>query len=148
LSQLSDRNREKRRLVKSRISASPGQCRRLGRRQALFLALRLRSVPHHQAAYTDLKERRREQAPPPSACSSPRLFSDGEKTWTRKLAETLITIELEQKLTKEQIFEYYANQIPLGRRGSSISGFRRRRASLLREGPAPDRAARSAMLAA
>ena len=41
-----------------------------------------------------------------------------EKSYTRKAAETLITIHLEQKLTKEQIFEYYANYVPLGRRGS------------------------------
>ncbi|HMD49948.1 MAG TPA: penicillin-binding transpeptidase domain-containing protein, partial [Bryobacteraceae bacterium] len=36
----------------------------------------------------------------------------------------LITLHLEQKLTKEQIFEYYANQVPLGNRGSfGIRGF-------------------------
>ncbi len=47
-----------------------------------------------------------------------------EKSYTRKAAETLITIHLEQKLTKEQIFEYYANYVPLGRRGSfDIHGF-------------------------
>lgn len=47
-----------------------------------------------------------------------------EKSVTRKAAETLITIHLEQKLTKEQIFEYYANYVPLGRRGSfDIHGF-------------------------
>ncbi len=47
-----------------------------------------------------------------------------EKSYTRKAAETLITIHLEQKLTKEQIFEYYANYVPLGRRGSfEIHGF-------------------------
>ena len=27
-------------------------------------------------------------------------------------------MHLEQKLKKEQIFEYYANQVPLGQRGS------------------------------
>ena len=47
-----------------------------------------------------------------------------EKSYTRKAAETLITIHLEQKLTKEEIFEYYANYVPLGRRGSfDIHGF-------------------------
>src|SRR5262249_41978886 len=41
-----------------------------------------------------------------------------------KIPETLITLHLERKLTKEQIFEYYANQVPLGRRGSfNICGF-------------------------
>ncbi|HLK19163.1 MAG TPA: penicillin-binding transpeptidase domain-containing protein, partial [Bryobacteraceae bacterium] len=42
----------------------------------------------------------------------------------RKIPEVLITMHLEQKLTKEQIFEYYANQVPLGNRGSfGIRGF-------------------------
>ena len=46
------------------------------------------------------------------------------KTWKRKAAEVLITFQLEQKLTKEEIFEFYANQIDLGRRGSfAIRGF-------------------------
>ena len=36
----------------------------------------------------------------------------------------LIAIELEQKLNKQQIFEFYANQVYLGQRGSfSINGF-------------------------
>ncbi|MBI2684985.1 MAG: PBP1A family penicillin-binding protein [Acidobacteria bacterium] len=41
-----------------------------------------------------------------------------DKNWKRKFEESLITAVLEQKLTKQQIFEYYANMIPLGRRGS------------------------------
>lgn len=41
-----------------------------------------------------------------------------DKTWQRKLAEALITIQIEQKLTKEQIFEYYANNVDLGQRRS------------------------------
>jgi penicillin-binding protein 1B len=46
-----------------------------------------------------------------------------DKNWQRKAAETIITLELEQKLSKEEIFEYYANQVDLGRRGSfSIRG--------------------------
>ncbi len=46
-----------------------------------------------------------------------------EKTWERKAAEMMITIALEQKKSKEEIFEYYANQVDLGRRGSfSIRG--------------------------
>ena len=36
----------------------------------------------------------------------------------------MITLQLEQKLSKEQIFEMYCNQIDLGRRGSfTIRGF-------------------------
>jgi penicillin-binding protein 1B len=47
-----------------------------------------------------------------------------EKTWQRKAAEAFVTIHLEAKLTKEEIFEYYVNQVNLGRRGSfDICGF-------------------------
>ena len=47
-----------------------------------------------------------------------------ERGWRRKIPETLITMQLEQKLTKQQIFEYYANSIYLGNQGSfSIHGF-------------------------
>ena len=52
------------------------------------------------------------------------LFLTPERTWRRKLAETMVTLQLERRLTKEQIFEYYCNKIYLGQRGSfGISGF-------------------------
>ncbi len=52
------------------------------------------------------------------------FFLDSRKTVGRKWEELLITIHLERKLTKQKIFEYYANQIELGRRGSfGINGF-------------------------
>ncbi len=52
------------------------------------------------------------------------VWLDPRKTLGRKFEELLITVHLERKLTKEKIFEYYANQVPLGRRGSfGISGF-------------------------
>jgi penicillin-binding protein 1B len=52
------------------------------------------------------------------------LWLSNERTWHRKLPEMLITLHLEQKLTKKQIFEYYANSIYLGNHGSfSINGF-------------------------
>ena len=52
------------------------------------------------------------------------FFLTPEKTVKRKLTEMLISEELEQKFTKEQIFEFYANLVPLGQRGSyAISGF-------------------------
>jgi penicillin-binding protein 1B len=47
-----------------------------------------------------------------------------DKTVKRKLTEMLISEELEQKFTKQQIFEFYANWVDLGQRGSfAISGF-------------------------
>ena len=52
------------------------------------------------------------------------FFLTPEKTVKRKLTEMLISEELEQKFTKQQIFEFYANWVPLGQRGSfAISGF-------------------------
>jgi penicillin-binding protein 1B len=52
------------------------------------------------------------------------FFLSMEKTWTRKLNELVYTLILEQKLTKQQIFEYYANYVPLGWRGGfNIFGF-------------------------
>ncbi len=52
------------------------------------------------------------------------VWLDPRKTVSRKFEELLITVHLERKLTKQQIFEYYANQVELGRRGSfGISGF-------------------------
>jgi penicillin-binding protein 1B len=52
------------------------------------------------------------------------FWLSADRTWKRKLPEVMITLHLEQKLSKEQIFEYYANQIDLGRRGSfAIRGF-------------------------
>ena len=47
-----------------------------------------------------------------------------ERGWRRKIPETLITLHLEHTLTKQQIFEDYANSIYLGHLGSfSIHGF-------------------------
>ncbi len=52
------------------------------------------------------------------------FFLTPEKTISRKLTEMLIAVELEQKFNKQQIFEFYANQVYLGQRGSfSINGF-------------------------
>ena len=52
------------------------------------------------------------------------LWLGPERGWRRKLPETLITLHLEQKLSKEKIFEDYANAIYLGHHGSfSIHGF-------------------------
>ncbi|HYO80159.1 MAG TPA: transglycosylase domain-containing protein, partial [Bryobacteraceae bacterium] len=78
-----------------------------------------------KAAFVDIKEGRRAQGASTLSMQLARQFwLTPEKTIRRKLAETLITLHLEQKLSKERIFEYYANQIDLGRRGSfAIRGF-------------------------
>lgn len=46
------------------------------------------------------------------------FFLTREQTYKRKLAEALIAVQLELRLTKEQIFEHYANQVNMGRSGS------------------------------
>jgi penicillin-binding protein 1B len=52
------------------------------------------------------------------------FFLTPEKTVRRKLTEMLIAEELEQKFSKQQIFEFYSNWVNLGQRGSfAISGF-------------------------
>ncbi len=52
------------------------------------------------------------------------FFLTPEKTVRRKLTEMLIAEELEQKFSKQQIFEFYGNWVNLGQRGSfAISGF-------------------------
>ncbi len=52
------------------------------------------------------------------------FFLTPQRVWRRKFEETFLALLLEQRLTKEQIFELYANQIYLGQRGSfSIYGF-------------------------
>ena len=52
------------------------------------------------------------------------LWLGPERGWRRKIPETLITMHLEQQLSKEQIFEDYANAIDLGHQGSfAIHGF-------------------------
>jgi penicillin-binding protein 1B len=51
------------------------------------------------------------------------FFLTPEKTMKRKLTEMLIAMDLEQKFSKQAIFEMYANQVPMGQRGSfSIMG--------------------------
>jgi penicillin-binding protein 1B len=52
------------------------------------------------------------------------FFLTPQQTIKRKLEEMLIAIELEQRLTKKQIFELYVNNADMGMRGSfNIKGF-------------------------
>ena len=79
-----------------------------------------------KAAYVDLRKGRiAEGASTLTMQLAGTIWLDrSQRTWKRKAAEVLITLHLEQKLSKQQIFEYYANHIDLGMRGSfSIRGF-------------------------
>lgn len=52
------------------------------------------------------------------------FFFTTKREWRRKLKETLMAFEIDQRFSKQQIFQLYANDIYLGNRGSfSIRGF-------------------------
>lgn len=126
ITNLFDRNREKRRLVQFRdippvlVQAVVSAEDKRFFQHAGFDPLRIL-----KAIYVDIKKGSKEQGASTLSMQVARMFwLDQKKTWRRKAAEALITLELERKLTKEQIFEFYANQVDLGRRGSfAIRGF-------------------------
>ena len=78
-----------------------------------------------KAAYVDFKDGRKQQGASTLTMQLARaFFLDPAKSWRRKVDEILITIHLEHTLTKQQIFEDYANEIYFGRRGTySVNGF-------------------------
>ncbi len=126
LSSLYDKNREKRRLVRyddippvlvhAVISIED---------KRFFQHSGFDPIRIVKALFVDLKARRNAQgASTLTQQLAKMLWLDSRKTWTRKFDELLITIHLERKLTKQKIFEYYANEVDLGRRGSfAIRGF-------------------------
>ncbi|MEO8373378.1 MAG: transglycosylase domain-containing protein, partial [Candidatus Solibacter sp.] len=72
-----------------------------------------------KAVYVDVKEGRKDQGASTLSMQTARMFFlNQDKNWKRKAAEFIITLQLEQKLSKEDIFEYYANQVDLGMRGT------------------------------
>jgi penicillin-binding protein 1B len=78
-----------------------------------------------EAAWIDFTHQRHKQGGSTITMQLSRaFFLTPEKTFKRKLIEMLIAVELEQKFSKEEIFEFYANRVDLGQRGSfTISGF-------------------------
>ncbi len=78
-----------------------------------------------EAALVDLREGRHGQGGSTITMQLSRgFFLTPEKTVKRKLREMLIAMELEQKFSKQRIFEMYANEVYLGQRGSfTINGF-------------------------
>jgi penicillin-binding protein 1B len=77
------------------------------------------------AAWADVRAGGNRQGGSTITMQAARLFFlSPEKKFTRKMTEILISIELEQRFTKEQIFTLYANQVDMGQRGSfTITGF-------------------------
>jgi penicillin-binding protein 1B len=78
-----------------------------------------------EAAWVDVTHQKHEQGGSTLTMQLSRaFFLSPEKTVKRKIIEMLIAMELEQKFSKQQIFEFYANRVDLGQRGSfTISGF-------------------------
>lgn len=78
-----------------------------------------------KAAYVDLREHGKQQGGSTITMQVARgFFLSREKKITRKMVEILISVQLEQRFSKKQIFELYANQVDMGQRGSfTIAGF-------------------------
>ncbi len=78
-----------------------------------------------KAAYVDLKQGRKDQGASTLTMQLARMIlGEYEKSVARKWAEIIVTIQLEQRLSKEEIFAYYANDYHLGAHGSfQIYGF-------------------------
>ena len=68
------------------------------------------------AAYRDLHAKGRAQGASTLTMQLARnLFLSSEKTYGRKIQEVILSMQIERRFTKEQIFALYANQIYLGR---------------------------------
>ena len=126
LMNLSDKNREKRHIV--RYAEIPPALV-----HAVVAVEDKRFFRHHglniprmlEAAWVDLRQGRKEQGASTLSMQLARnLWLVPQKSFRRKIDEIVITMHLEHKLSKQQIFENYANQVYLGRRGTfSINGF-------------------------
>ncbi|HXP81152.1 MAG TPA: PBP1A family penicillin-binding protein, partial [Verrucomicrobiae bacterium] len=77
------------------------------------------------AAWADLRHGARVQGGSTISMQVARsFFFSTDRTFRRKVAETVVALELEHRFNKQQIFELYANEIYLGNRGSfAIHGF-------------------------
>ena len=78
-----------------------------------------------KAAYVDIRSGRPQQGASTITMQLARsLFLTPQRTLKRKLEETIVAFQLERRLSKQEIFEYYCNKVYLGQRGGfSISGF-------------------------
>ena len=126
ITNVSGPNREKRRMVKfADIPTVMVQAVTSAEDKRFFQHSGFDPIRIVKAAYIDLKEGRSAQGASTLSQQLARMiWLDTRKLWTRKLAEMIITLQLEQKLSKEAIFEDYANDIYLGWRGSfRIHGF-------------------------
>lgn len=77
------------------------------------------------AFFADLRSRRYSEGSSTLTMQLARLFFlSPEKHFKRKIIQTAIAFQLESRYSKQEIFTLYANEIPLGQRGSfAINGF-------------------------
>jgi penicillin-binding protein 1B len=126
ITNLFDKKREKRRIVRfSEIPKVMVNAVLSAEDKHFFQHAGFDPVGIARAIMVDIRERRSTQGASTLTQQLARtLWLGPERGWKRKIPETLITLHLEQELTKEQIFEDYANAIYLGHQGSfSIHGF-------------------------
>jgi penicillin-binding protein 1B len=126
ITNLYDRNREKRRYVKyAEIPVVLRNAVISAEDRRFFQHSGIDPIGVFRATYVDLKEGRKEQGASTISQQLARgMWLTPARSFKRKAAEVMITLQLEQKLSKQQIFEMYCNQIDLGRRGSfTIRGF-------------------------
>ena len=125
ITNLFDRRREKRRLVRySDIPKVMVEAVLSAEDKHFFQHSGFDPIGIVRAAWKDVTEHRLEGASTLTQQLARTLWLGTERGWRRKIPETLITLHLEQELTKQQIFEDYSNAIYLGHQGSfSIQGF-------------------------
>jgi penicillin-binding protein 1B len=125
ITNLYDRNREKRRLVKySEIPPVLVHAVISIEDKRFFQHVGFDPIGIFRTMVVDLKDRHTYGASTLSQQLAKGMFLTPDKTLKRKAEELMITLVLEQKLTKDEIFEFYCNQIVLGQRGSfTIRGF-------------------------
>jgi penicillin-binding protein 1B len=126
ITNLYDRNREKQRVVRYEdIPASLKNAVLSAEDKRFFQHSGFDPIGIVRSAWVDIKRGRNEQGASTLTMQLARnMFLTLDRNWRRKIAEIMITLQLEQKLTKEQIFELYCNQIDLGYHGSfTIRGF-------------------------
>lgn len=125
ISNLFDKERQKRRIVRfDEIPKVMVNAVLSAEDKHFFLHAGFDPIGIMRAAYRDITGGRLEGASTITQQLARTLWLSTERTWRRKIPETFITLHLERKLSKEQIFEYYANSIYIGNQGSfSIHGF-------------------------
>jgi penicillin-binding protein 1B len=126
ITSLSGPTREKRRFVKFRdIPPVLVQAVTAAEDKRFFQHSGFDPIRIVKAAYVDIKEGRKGQGASTLSMQLARMFwLDQGKRLSRKFAEMIITLQLEQRFSKQEIFEDYANQVDLGWRGTfNIRGF-------------------------